>query len=190
MVVLYQLFDVSLLATVALIFLVSLLGAYLRASRRDPCLRAFDGFHVTLERADGKHVWGVMELESTGLELRYRGAIQDEQHLESSYILYADEYEDIRAIFRYADDLSEDNRQKRAENVHKSVHPNLWRRFIRRCQTFITMASDSMGEVMGLLVGRLRKPVGRYITDTSEAQLKDLGVNMIGRVGTAHDPLL
>lgn len=190
MVLLYQIFDLSLIATVALIFIVSLLGAYMRANRRDPCLRAFDGFHITLERVDGKHVWGKMELESTGLELRYRGTIQDESHIESSYILYSEEYKDIRAIFRYVDDLTEENRKKRTDDVEKSIHPNLWRRLIRRFQIFVTMASDSMGEVMGLLVGRLRKPVGRYITDSSEAYLKNLGVHMIGHVGTAHDPLL
>ncbi|MEZ4705742.1 MAG: hypothetical protein R3A44_00970 [Caldilineaceae bacterium] len=190
MLFLAQLFDVSLLATIGLIFLVSLVGGYLRGSRRDPCLRSFDGYHVTLERADGKHVWGVMELEATGLELCYRNAVQDEEHIEASYILYANEYEDIRALFRYVDDLSEENRRKREADLHKAFSPSLWRLLGRRTRHFAATASESLAEVFGLLVGRLRKPAGRYITDSSAAHLRDLGANVIGRVGTSHDPLL
>ncbi|MEZ4661362.1 MAG: hypothetical protein R2911_27750 [Caldilineaceae bacterium] len=185
-----QLFDVSLLATIGLIFLVSLVGGYLRGSRRDPCLRSFDGYHVTLERADGKHVWGVMELEATGLELCYRNAVQDEEHIEASYIMYADEYEDIRAIFRYVDDLTEENKRKREADLQRAFYPSLLRMLGRRSRHFTATASESLAEVFGLLVGRLRKPAGRYITDSSEAHLRDLGANVIGRVGTSHDPLL
>ena len=54
-----QLFDVTLLATLGLdIFAATLVGAYVRSRRRDVCLRCFEGFHVTLERADGKIIWG------------------------------------------------------------------------------------------------------------------------------------
>ena len=185
-----QLIDVSLLVTIGLIFLVSLIGGYLRGSRRDPCLRSFDGYHITLERADGKHVWGIMELEATGLELRYRNAVQDEEHIEASYILYADEYEDIRALFRYVDDLSDENQRKRNADLQKAFSPGLLRLVGRRTRHFTSTASESLAEVFGLLVGRLRKPAGRYITDSSEAHLRSLGANVIGRVGASHDPLL
>jgi tetratricopeptide (TPR) repeat protein len=44
--------------------------------------------------------------------------------------------------------------------------------------------------MIGVLVGRLRKPAGRYITETGEAHLKSLGSEVIGQVGHVHNPLL
>ena len=111
------LIDWSLLATLGLIFGATLLGAFLRSNRRDVCLKAFNGYHVTLERTNGKIVWGIMDLETTGFELFYRDTIQDANHVESSYVLYATEFEEIQAIFRYVDDLNE--RQGQRELLEK-----------------------------------------------------------------------
>ena len=183
-------FDVTLLATIGLIFTATLTGAYFRSTRRDPCLKSFDGFHVTLERTNGKMIWGVMELESTGLELSYRDSVLDSKHVESSYIIYAGEYGEIQAIYRYADDLNQENREKRGQDIQRSFHPGLQRRIGRSARHFINTAAESLNEVFGLILGRLRKPAGRYITEASETHLRSLGDTMIGRVGYAHDPLL
>lgn len=183
-------FDTSLLITVALIFLVTLIGSYLRSRRKDPCLRSFEGFHVTLERASNKIVWGILALESTGMELCYRDDVQDVKHLESSYILYASEYDDIEAIFRFADELSPANKKKRAADIKRSFHPGAYERAKRNLRKFVGTASDSINEVIGLLVGRARKPAGRYITPTGETYLNKLGTNLIGQVGGVFDPLM
>ena len=92
--------DLSLIITLGAIFLITLIGAYLRSIVRDRCLKSFVGFNVTLELASGKIVWGKMRLEPTGLELLYPDAIQDEKHIEASYVLYGPEYGDIQAIYR------------------------------------------------------------------------------------------
>jgi len=183
-------FDVTFLATIGLIFAATLVGAYFRSRRRDPCLKSFEGFHVTLERSDGKVVWGVFELESTGLELRYRDSVQDSNHVESSYILYSEEYGDLRAIYRYADDLSDENRRRRYSDIEHSFHPGPMRRMGRAMRHFLSTAAESINDVIGIFIGRLKKPAGRYISDTGETHLKSLGSMFIGHVGHAHDPLL
>ncbi len=61
--------DFSLLVTIGLIFMITLIGAYLRSRRKDRCLNAWQGFHITLERASGKLIWGVLKLEPTGWSL-------------------------------------------------------------------------------------------------------------------------
>jgi hypothetical protein len=183
-------FDVTFLATVGLILAATLVGAYARSRRRDVCLKSFEGFHVTVERVNGKTVWGVLRLESTGFELDYRDSVQDANHVESSYLMYADEFGDIRAVYRYADDLTSDNRRRRAKDIENSFHPGPVRRLRRSTRHFMATATESIGEVIGLLVGRLRRPAGRYITATGEAHLKNLGVSVIGNVGHSHDPLL
>jgi hypothetical protein len=185
-----SIFDVSLLATLGLIFFITLLGAFLRSSHRDPCLKAFQHYHVTLERKSGKVIWGELELVSTGFELLYRDSVQDDQHIESSYVMYSTEFEDIQAIYRYVDDLSPEDKLRRQRDLDRYFHPGLVVRMIRATQHFFSLASDSMVEVMSLIMGRLRRPAGRYLTDVSEDQLTRFSSDVVGSVGTMYDPLL
>jgi len=185
-----EVFDVTLLATIGLIFVATLIGAYLRASRRDPCLKSFDGYNVTLEHADNKVVWGKLELAATGLELRYASSVQDVRHVESSFILYGEEFASIQAIYRYIDQLDEESRARRKQDLRRSFRPGPLRRLTRSLRNFMSVASESMAEVAGVIVGRLRRPAGRYITDEGETQIKNLSSTFITHVGTGYDPLL
>ncbi|MCX6031114.1 MAG: hypothetical protein NT169_17675 [Chloroflexi bacterium] len=183
--------DLSLLITIALIFLVTLTGAYIRTTIKDACLKSFHGFHVTLERASGKVVWGVMSLASTGLELRYLDAVQDEQHIESSYILHASEYGDIQAIYRYADKLSESGKQRRAKDIQHSFHPNFLRRLARSTRNFLATATDSLNEVLSLFLGRAQKAGAQYLSDKTDVTLSKLSGKVLGQVGSnVYNPLL
>lgn len=182
--------DLSLIITIALIFLFTLVGAYLRSRARDRCLKAWEGFHVTLEYASGKLVWGVMRLEPTGMELGYLDSIQDERHIESSYLVYANEYAEIQAIYRYADKLSEWGKKRRERDVERSFHPGPLRRFGRALRNFLSTATDSLNEVFSLLLGRVQKTGGRYIAADGSAALKNLGGKVLGHVGSVYDPLL
>lgn len=183
-------FDVTLLATIGLIFLATLVGAYVRARRRDPCLKSFTKYTVTIECTEGKTIWGKLELASSGLELRYVDAVRDDNHVESSYILYADEFNRIEAIYRYIDDLGQEARSERRRELQWALHPGPVRRGFRHVRNFISLASESLSEVIGLIIGGLRKPAGRYITETSEVHLRQLGSTFIGSVGGGYDPLL
>ncbi len=185
-----EVFDVTLLATIGLIFAATLIGAYLRARRRDPCLKSFTGYTVTLEHADGKLVWGELDLAATGLELRYASSVQDTRHVESSFILYGDEFASIQAIYRYIDQLDEESRAKRKKDLRRSFRPGPLRRLTRSLRNFMSVASESLAEVAGVIVGGLRRPAGRYITDQGETQLKNLSSTFITHVGTGYDPLL
>lgn len=185
-----EVFDVTLLATIGLVFFATLLGAYIRAQRRDPCLKSFVDYVVTVEGADDKVIWGKLELASTGIELRYTDSVHDEHHVESSYILYTQEFGQIHAIYRYIDELDAANRARRRKELERSLHPRLLRRSFRHVRNFISLASESLSEVIGLIIGGLRKPAGRYITEQSEVRLRELGTTFIGNVGSGYDPLL
>jgi hypothetical protein len=186
----YEVFDVTLLATTGLVILITLIAAYLRASHRDPCLKAFENYHVTLERIDGKVVWGEMELEATGFELLYRDSVQDNNHVESSYVLYSTEFAEIQAMYRYVDDLSREDLARRHRDLERYFHPGPMVRLIRAVQHFFTLAGESLTEVLGMVMGRLRKPAGRYIGDVTDAQFKRFSTAVVGSVGTVYDPLL
>ena len=183
-------FDTSLLYTVALIFLATLIGSYFRSRRKDPCLASFEDFQVTIERTDDKVAWGVLEVESTGLELIYQDNVQDVKHIESSYILYSQEYKDIQVIYRFADQLTPENKRRRERDIRRSFHPGLVERSKRGLRRFIGTASESINEVIGVLVGRAKKSAGHYINDGNEKSLSRLGQNLIGHAGGVFDPLL
>lgn len=180
----------DLLIPLAFFALASLVGAWLRGRRKDPCLKSFEDYHVTLVRTNQQTIWGVLELSPTGLELRYRALVQDERHVESSYVLYGNEYGDIEAIFRFADDLDAKSSKRRQNDVARSLHPSPLRLFWRRLRNFTGEASESLNDAMGMVIGRMKRPGGRYITDSSEGYLKQLSSNVIGSVGLAHEALL
>jgi len=182
--------DWNFIATLCIIFAASLFGAWLHSRRRDACLAAFDDFHVTLELTEKRRVWGAMEVLPTGLELHYRNAVQDEEHLESSFLLYGDEFTQIQTIFRYADDLSPDKRKQREQAIRRSFHPNPIRKLNRKTRNFISAGSASLNDILGLVIGRVQGSAGRFIDETSEAHLKQLGDDVIGHVGLETDPLL
>jgi tetratricopeptide (TPR) repeat protein len=186
-----MLIDWSLVITIAFIFLVTLAGAWLRSRRRDPCLVAFEGYHVTLEEAGGKLIWGALRVKPTGLELLYRQAVQDEGHIEASYLLYSGEYQQVQAIYRYADVLDAEASQRRSKDLHHWFHPGPLRYLLRKLRAFVTTASESLNEVIGLLLGRARKqPAGAILTDTSAAYIKKFGGDLIGQASGANDPML
>jgi tetratricopeptide (TPR) repeat protein len=182
--------DLSLIITIGVIFLLSLTGAYLRTKARDRCLKSWEGFHVTLERANGKLVWGELRVASTGMEFIYKDTVQDERHLESSYLLYAAEYGDIQALYRYAAQLSEEDKQKRSRDIDTSFHPSPFRRIRRDTQNFLGTATDSLNEVFGLVLGRVQKTGGRYIAADGTSSIKSLSGKVLGQVGSIFDPLL
>lgn len=182
--------DWSFILTLVVILVATLVGSYLRSSRKDRCLRDFDGYHVTIERKNGRIMWGRMRLFPTGLELVYESDVQDDEHMETSYLMYKDEYADIQAIYRYARNLDPELRQRRARSMQRSLHPGVLRRFRRSLRNFISTATDSLGEAVGMVIGRARRPAAKLISDTSEAYLSSMSKELIGYVGTSYDPLL
>ena len=180
----------SLFVTIGLIFLVTLVGAYIRSRIKDRCLKDFVGFHVTIEREDGKLIWGIMSLESTGLELSYTDTFQDERHVESSYVLYGSEYQGVQAIYRYADKLSVWGRKKRDRDIRSAFHPNMFRRLARSTRNFFSTATDSLQEVINVLLGQFQKAGGKFLIDDASDSLSKLGEKYIGEIGHQADPLL
>ena len=186
----FGLVDWSFIITLAVILAATLIGSYLRSSRRDQTLKDFDGFHVTVEKKNNHIMWGEMHVYSTGFELMYRSDVQDDNHLETSYILFRDEFPEIQAIYRYTRNLSDDLRRKRAKEMEHAFHPGLLRRFRRSFQNFMSTATDSMGEVLGVVIGQTRKPAKTVITETSQTYLTGIGKDVVGYVGNNYDPLM
>lgn len=176
--------------SIGIFFFASLLLAYLRAFRCDQVLKSLEDFQVTMEGTDDRLVWGVMHLMPSGIEFRYPQGIEVEEHLETSYILYSSDYPSIQAFYRYADNLDEAGKARRARDIQRTFHPRPGRRLLRGIRNFTIIASASLNEVMGIFLGRIRKSAVQFISDEGSRALKDLSGTVIGSVGTSFDPLL
>lgn len=178
--------------TILFIFVTALIGAVLRSRKSDKCLRSFEEFHVTLEEKDGNLVWGKLFVYSTGLELTYAKPVQDlEGHIESSYIIYKEQFKEIQAIYRYYDELTPENKIRREKTIQKTLNPNVFRKHGRRFQNVINTFRDAFMQSVGIVIGQMKKShPGSMILKTQEEKLSEVGKQFIGYVGTAFDPIL
>jgi tetratricopeptide (TPR) repeat protein len=64
------------------------------------------------------------------------------------------------------------------------------RLLLRKSRNFLTTASASLNEVMSMLIGRMREPLGAYMSEASENSLKRFSGDIISYVGASQDPLL
>ena len=180
----------DVIITIALIFLATSLAGYIRARVTDRCLRSFHGFQVTLSRTDGRQVWGRMDLSPGGIEFTFPERETDEERLKTSYLLYASEYKLIQSLVRYAERLTDAERRRRDADIGASFHPGPARRTIRRLRNFLGSATDSLREVLAMVLGRVQKTQDRYVAAEGADALTKIGGTALAEVSSAHDPLL
>lgn len=182
--------DLSLFFTIALIFLATSLVGYVRARITDRCLRSFNGFRVTLRRTDDRQVWGRMDLSPGGIEFAFPERAAGDQRLKTTYLLYAAEYKLIQSILRYADRLTDAEQRQRNADIARSFHPGPLRRLARRLRNFLGSATDSLREVLALVLGRVQKTQDRFVAAEGTDALTKLGGSVLTEVSSTHDPLL
>lgn len=57
--------------TIIFIVLATFVGAFVRRTSRDKCLKDFERNMVTLQALDNRTIWGKLRVENTGLEFIY-----------------------------------------------------------------------------------------------------------------------
>ncbi len=182
--------DATLLVTLVVLLGGALIRGFLKGREKDRCLQDFDGYQVTLEKLDGRLIWGELALYPTGMELIYRSDVQDEHHIETSYILYQEEYPQIQAIYRYSDQVHGKLWERRQRELEAVFHSGLWRHLRRRSRTFINLISDSLNQAIAILIGRIQGAGLKGVAAGSQEYLSQVGQNIIGYAGTKYDPLL
>jgi len=178
--------------TIIFIVLSTILAAFIRRVSRDKCLKDFQDDMATLEKTDGKIIWGRLRVENTGLELVYAKPHADEDgHQETSYMLYKHEYGNIAGLIRYHDELSEASRALREKELKKTYHPRFLRRLKRKIQNVFKTVRDSVMEVVNMLINLAKKtgPAGGVIS-SQEKYVSQMKQELMGSVGTSYEPLL
>ncbi len=178
--------------TVIFIVLATVVAAFIRRIKRDKCLKDFSETMATLEKTDGKIIWGKLNVENTGLEFIYPAKHKDKEgHDETSFILYKYEYPNIAALIRFHDELSESNKKEREKELERTYHPGLMRRLKRKIQNAFKTVRDSVMEVVNLLISQAKKagPGGAVLT-SQDKYVSQMKQELMGSAGTSFEPLL
>jgi len=183
--------DNALLLTIIFIIVTTIVSTIVSARRKDRCLTSFCDFMVTLLEKDGKRVWGHLSIETSGLELLYSEDSRDEDHIETSYILFKEDYDSIYLVLRFHSELSEANKRRRIQEVKRAYHPWPPRLLARKARNVANTCKDSIFEVMGLAMTRAKTANPVLATVASQQQSVNRAKKVVtDYLGRAYDPLL
>jgi small nuclear ribonucleoprotein (snRNP)-like protein len=181
----------TFLITILFIAGCTMIGAFIAGRSRDRCLKDFNGYPVMLRMKDEKTIWGRIRVENTGLELLYDRPHEDDDHIETSYILYKGEYDGILALIQYKDMLTAHEVESRSSRLEKAKNPGWFSRVSRSIRNVFGTVRDSLMEIASLLIGRAKStmPAGKVLKgqDKYVSQLQKEGLSA---VGTAYEPVL
>lgn len=184
--------DKVFLLTLLFVFLTALIGTYVKRRSRDLCLKDFTGFHVTVAMKTGARLWGRLLVFPNAAELVYATPHKDERgHVETSTILFKDRIEKIQAVYRFHDELTPKQQERRLTEIRRTHHPNFFRRSRRGLRNFINIFRDAFGQSIGLAVSQMKK-VGTTsaVLQTQDTRLSQMGQEMLGAVPNAYEPVL
>jgi len=185
--------DNVFLLTVFFLFASAVVTAILGMLSRDRCLKDFRGYPVLLELKNGnKLVWGVLEIYPNGLTLDYESPHQDpEGHVETSFILYRDEWPEMKALYRLSDELDEWALVRRRQEIRRTYQPSVFRRSARRVKNTFNTLRDAVVKSVGLVVGQAKKvaPASKILR-TQDSALTDIGKTVAGYGSIAYDSIL
>ncbi len=177
--------------TLGLIFLGALLSNLTKWRKYDRVLKAINGFHTTVEMQNSKKIWGKTTIHSNGMELHFSREVHNSRgNPINSYILYRDDIDQVRAIYRYQNELSENNIILRNREIKDTCIPSLWSRAKRRSNVFFNNFNDAIGEALNVFLTRMKGGKGGMIFNTQGDYLKKMGTTALSAVGNAYDPIL
>ena len=178
--------------TIIFIVISAVVGMFIKGRKKDKCLKDFSRYIVTVEKVDGKEIWGRLRVENTGMELMYETVHKDEDgHLEGSYIIYKNEYGNIAALLRYHSKLSEAGKKRRQKQLDRTYHPGFFSRLKRKIANLFRTVRDSVMEIVNMVISQAGKvgPAGSVISSQGK-YVSRMKQDVIGTVGTSYEPLL
>ncbi|MGD2279277.1 MAG: hypothetical protein PVH45_04180 [Candidatus Omnitrophota bacterium] len=179
--------------TIIFIVIVTLIGAFIKGRSKDRCLLGFSSYPATVELTSGKTIWGKLRVENAGMEFFYPEPYLDEKekHVETSYILYKNEYGNIRAVIRYIDGLGPKLLKLRSKELERTRRPRWHSRLIRKVRNVFGTVRDSLLEVSNLFVGRITtaSPAGNVLKG-QDKYTSSIQQHMLTAMGTSYEPML
>ncbi len=182
--------DNVLLISILLIFLTALISNVMKQRKRDRVLKDMQDFHITMQLVGGKQVWGKMQVYSNGLELAFSDPHKNASgEMISSYIAYQDDLDKAWVFYRFHNELSIENQQRRKKEVENTIHPGFYSRAKRTSRNLLNAFNDAINEALGVFLNRL-KGSGSAVVQNQDQYLKKVGASALGLVGNVFNPIL
>ncbi|MBN2190779.1 MAG: hypothetical protein JW728_06185 [Candidatus Aureabacteria bacterium] len=179
--------------TIIFIVAATFIGALVKGRSKDRCLKHFSGDSVTVINKDMKAIWGRLQVDNSSLELFYRDIYKDEKdsHIETSYIIYKNEFSNILVLVRFLDQLSEEERSKRENMLKKAYHPGLIRRVLRSTRNIFGTVKDSIADIANLFMGKIKTsvPSGKILAG-QEKYVSQIQSQVVSGIGMSYEPVL
>lgn len=179
-------FTITLVSIIAL----SVIVVIMRGRLVDRCLKDFKNHKVILETLDGNIIKGNIDVRNNGVELVYEMQKTDDFIVENSYIMYSSEYGNIYSITRYLEEMTKRQSERRALELHWSYHPGFLRKIFRGIRNWINTIRDTVIKIMQLFIGAKGLTGAEALGQTQTQYATQLGEEIMGRIGTAYDPML
>ena len=180
-----------LMWTLLAIILSTVVGVLLSRRKNDICLKDFRGYMVTGQFKTGKRVWGRFAVDPTGVEFRYRENYWDEDHIESSFIVYKEEFGNLFVLFRFHDELTEANQARRLRQLQRTYKPPVHRRILRTIRNIFNMVKDAVGEAIGATIAQTKaiNPTMQAVAYQQKYVTKAQS-DMVNHWSNTYDPIL
>jgi hypothetical protein len=179
--------------TLLFIFLTAIITTVATKWARDKCLKFFNRYHVTLERARGQTIWGRLKVFPTGIEIVYDHPYVDTRgRKKTSSLIYQQELDgQLLSLLRYHDELDEQTRKDRERQIRRSFNPGPFRRLWRAMRNFINTLRDAFNAAIGAMVGQYQKmnPTSSVLASQG-GSVTTIGQTLIGKLANAYEPLL
>lgn len=179
--------------TLLFIFLTAIVTTVVTKWARDKCLKFFNRYHVTLERARGQTIWGRLKVFPTGIEVVYDHPYVDPRgRKKTSFMIYQQELDtQVLSLLRYHDELDPKARKARERQVRSSFNPGPFRRLWRGVRNFINTLRDAFNAAIGAVVGQYQKMnPGSTVLSSQGSSVTTIGQTLIGKLANAYEPLL
>jgi len=172
----------------ALVFLAALIGAFIAARKRDRCLKALDGYPVTLSEQSGRQVWGRLKVFSHGVELVYETPF--DTPAKRSFLMYEGELGRLLAICRFTDRLGGADGRRRRRRVRRLAHPSLAGRAGRWARNIVNTFRDAIVKAMGMTVQQAARTSPSAALAAQGGQINAIGTLLIGETANAYEPMI
>jgi hypothetical protein len=180
-----------LVFSIVLIFIIALVGSYVRHRQLDRVLQELVGFHVTLQM-QVEHIWGKFKLYSNAIELLFSQVYTNHRGVGiSSFIVFNEQMIAVESIFRYHDELTPQNQLRRRAQIERARNPSWWRRVKRSLRNFTVAFKEAISESIGLMGSRVQQQTTMALFKGADGKLKTMGDNILDMAGNAaYDPVL
>lgn len=180
----------SFLFSLIIISVTGVLGAFIKGSKKDRCLKIFQSRKCHLYLSNNECVWGKIDITSNALEIKFtdihKKKFNDTDYNKLNYILYKSEFFEIEKIVSFVDfnDINM-SLQSRQLELKKLLKPNIFVKFFRKIVIFFNIVKDAVFDIAGNVMSKSK--ISSSNKDKILGSFKDNSLNDFS--GESHQPV-